>query len=96
MLLRFLYFVFQLKKIRKNLRVRETADPLQSRSFPDVQKMERDDCPKKKYKFKNVNVTVVGDLIIDGYEEVELPPDAQDSGTQRHSQPNDPNLDDRS
>ena len=58
--------------------------------------MERDDCPKKKYKFKNVNVTVVGDLIIDGYEEVELPPDAQDSGTQRHSQPNDPNLDDRS
>ena len=78
------------KKIRKNLRVRETADPLQSRSFPDVQKMERDDCPKKKYKFKNVNVTVVGDLIIDGYEEVELPPD---SGTQRHSQPNGSNLD---
>ena len=55
--------------------------------------MERDDCPKKKYKFKNVNVTVVGDLIIDGYEEVELPPDAQDSGTQRHSQPNGSNLD---
>ena len=52
--------------------------------------MERDDCPKKKYKFKNVNVTVVGDLIIDGYEEVELPPD---SGTQRHSQPNGSNLD---